>query len=186
MDFIAIDFETANPNRASVCAVGWTTVRGGAIVDSGSWLCRPPVGYDEFGFYNVRVHGITADRVADQPTFAERVPELLARLSPGLPIIAHNASFDISVLKQALATCGRSRPPTNHHCTLKWSKSLLQLPAYKLPAVCRHLGITVDKHHDAGSDARSAAQIALRLAETIGVTTVDDLDAAASGARYRN
>lgn len=135
MDFVAIDFETANPNYASVCAVGWTTVRGGRIVESDSWLCRPPAGYDEFGPYNVRVHGITADRVADQPTFAERAPELLERLSHGLPIVAHNASFDVGVLNQALATCGRSRPPVDHHCTMKWAKSMLQLPAYKLPAV---------------------------------------------------
>jgi len=44
MDFIAVDFETANPNYASVCAAGWATVRDGFIVDSGSWLCRPTIG----------------------------------------------------------------------------------------------------------------------------------------------
>lgn len=179
MDFIAIDFETANPNYASVCAAGWATVRCGAVVESGSWLCRPPAGLDEFAFYNTRVHGITADKVADQPTFAERVPDLLRRLTGGLPIVAHNASFDINVLDQALATCGQSLPLAKHHCTKKWSQRLLQLPSYKLTTVCRHLGIKIEKHHEAGSDALSAARIALRLAETIGVSTIDELDAAA-------
>ncbi len=180
MDFTSIDFETANPNYASVCAIGWTTVRGGSIIDQGSRLCRPPAGYDQFGPYNVRVHGITADKVADQPTFAECVPALLARLDDGLPIIAHNAAFDINVLGQALATCGRSRPQAPHHCTMNWSKQLLQLPAYKLPVVCKHLGIPLDEHHKAGADALAAAQIALRLAELIGASTITELDAAAN------
>lgn len=180
MDFIAIDFETANPNYASVCAAGWATVRGGAIVDNGSWLCRPPPGHEQFGPYNVRVHGITADRVADQPTFSERVPELLARLEDGLPIIAHHATFDINVLEQALATCDRPRPQNPYHCTRNWSKQLLQLPAYTLPEVCAHLGVAIDQHHEAGSDALSAARVALRLAETVGVSTICELDKAAT------
>jgi DNA polymerase III subunit epsilon len=185
MDFIAIDFETANPNYASVCAMGWATVRGGVIVDRGSWLCRPPGGHGGFGLFNVRVHGITAEKVADQPTFAERVPDLLARLDGGVPIVAHNASFDIGVLEQALATCGRSRPQTGHHCTQRWAKRLLDLPKYSLPRVCEHLGVIMGKHHDAGDDAVAAAQVAIRLAETVGVSTIGDLDAAASGLAYR-
>jgi len=180
MDFIAIDFEIANPNHASVCAAGWATVRAGTVVESGSWLCRPPTGHDEFAFYNVRVHGITADRVAHEPTFAERAPDLLARLSGGLPILAHNAAFDVSVLGQSLATCGLSRPRVAHHCTMKWSKNLLQLPKYRLPAVCGYLGIEIENHHDAGSDALSAARVALRLAERLGVSTVEELDTAAN------
>jgi DNA polymerase III subunit epsilon len=185
MDFVAIDFETANPNYASVCAAGWATVRSGVITDHGSWLCRPPAGFDEFGLYNVRVHGITADKVADQPVFAERVPELLARLDTGLPIVAHNAAFDIGVLEQSLATCGRSRPRNPYHCTKVWSKRLFHLPKYTLPQVCEHLGLAIGKHHEAGDDAVAAAQIAIRLAETVGASTISELDAAADAAAYR-
>ncbi|WP_280831132.1 exonuclease domain-containing protein [Mycolicibacterium frederiksbergense] len=179
MDFVAIDFEIANPNYASVCAMGWATVRNGAIADQGSWLCRPPAGLDEFGPYNVRVHGITAERVSNQPTFAERVPDLFARLDTGLPIVAHNAAFDIGVLEQSLATCGRTRPPTAHYCTKKWSKRLFDLPKYTLPQVCAHLGVVIGRHHEAGDDAVAAAQVAIRLAETVGVSTIGELDAAA-------
>lgn len=177
MDFVAIDFETANPNYASVCAMGWATVRNGVVVDQGSWLCRPPAGLDEFGPYNVRVHGITAETVASQPTFAERVPELLERLNTGLPIVAHNAVFDIGVLEQALANCGRQRPALPHHCTKVWAKRLIQLPKYTLPKVCAHLGVVLGKHHDAGDDARAAALVAIRLAELVGASTIAELDA---------
>lgn len=180
MDFIAIDFETANPQRASVCAAGWAIVRGGALVDRGSWLCRPPAGYEEFGVHNVRVHGITAEMVAGQPSFAERLPQLLALLGQGLPIVAHNAVFDISVLAQALTACGVARPMTPHHCTLGWAKKLLDLPAYRLNIVCEHLGISLH-HHDAGSDALAAAQVALHLAELVGASSTAELDSAAAG-----
>jgi DNA polymerase-3 subunit epsilon len=185
MDFIAIDFEIANPNYASVCAAGWATVRGGLIVDSGSWLCRPPAGHEQFGFHNVRVHGITADKVAGQPTFAERVLDLLARLDEGLPIVAHNAVFDIGVLQQSLATCGRLRPQNPYHCTKVWSKRLFHLPKYTLPRVCEHLGVAIGNHHEAGDDAVAAAQVAIRLAQTVGVSTVDELDAATNAAGRR-
>ncbi|MGB3484164.1 MAG: exonuclease domain-containing protein [Mycobacterium sp.] len=188
MDFIAIDFETANPKRASVCAAGWATVRDGVVVEAGSWLCRPPAGFDEFAAYNVGIHGITPAQVADQPSFAERVQDFLPRLTAGPPIVAHNSAFDMDVLGKALATCGRSRPQTRNHCTMKWSKSLLQLPTYNLPAVCSYLGITLERHHEAGSDALSAAKVAVRLAETIGVSTIAELDVAASkfGRKHRN
>lgn len=182
MDFVAIDFETANPNYASVCAMGWATVRHGVITDRGSWLCRPPVGLEEFGIYNMRAHGITAETVADQPSFADRVPDLLNRIDAGLPLVAHNARFDIGVLKQSLARCGQVLPPPANHCTIAWSKRLFHLPRYTLPRVCQHLGITMGTHHDAGDDAFAAAQIALRLAEMVGASTVDDLEAASHAA----
>lgn len=185
MEFVAIDFETANPNYASVCAMGWATVRNGVIADQGSWLCRPPEGLDEFGPYNVRVHGITAETVANQPTFDERVPDLLARLGTGLPIVAHNAVFDIGVLEQSLAICGRSRPSNPHHCTKNWAKRLIQLPKYTLPRVCEHLGVVLAKHHEAGADAQAAALVAIRLAEIVGASTIGELDAAAGTAARR-
>lgn len=184
MDFIAIDFEIANPNYASVCAAGWATVRDGLVVDQGSWLCRPPAGHEQFGLWQVRIHKITADKVATQPTFAERVPELLTLLGNELPIIAHNAAFDINVLRRALATCHLMPPRTPHHCTRTWSKQLLALRNYKLTSVCAHFGIPLDQHHEPASDALAAARIALRLAEMVGVSTIDEL-ASAAAARAR-
>lgn len=163
--------------------MGWATVRDGVVTDQGSWLCRPPAGLEEFGPYNVRVHGITADKVADQPTFAQRVPDLLSRLENGLPIVAHNAAFDIGVLEQSLATCGQLRPPTAYHCTKIWAKRLLHLSKYTLPQVCEHLGVAMGKHHEAGADALAAAQVTIRLADTVGASTIRDLDAAASAGR---
>ncbi|WP_299565606.1 3'-5' exonuclease [uncultured Mycolicibacterium sp.] len=175
MDFIAVDFETANPRRASVCAVGWATVRGGRIVETGSWLCRPPAGYDEFHVWNVRVHRITPERVAGRPGFAELAPDLLRRIASGMPLVAHNAAFDRSVLAAALRACGHPLPPLDFHCTARLARRLLQLPDYRLPTVCGHLGIPLDNHHDAECDAVAAARVALRLAERTGARSIAEL-----------
>jgi DNA polymerase III subunit epsilon len=100
MDFVAIDFETANEKRSSACAIGLTTVREGQIVDSFSRLIRPPEL--RFSFWNSKVHGLTENDVKDSPTFDELWPELLPLLENQI-VVAHNASFDISVLRHS---CG--------------------------------------------------------------------------------
>jgi hypothetical protein len=74
VDFTAIDFETANPSSASACSIGLVKVRGGAVVDRLHRYIRPPFPHDEFSEWNVRVHGITRDMVADAAGWAELLP----------------------------------------------------------------------------------------------------------------
>ncbi len=181
MNFNTIDFETANPNYASVCAIGFTTVRDGRIEKQGSWLCRPPAGHRQFNSRNVQIHGISAATVASEPTFEDRIPDLLALLSNGLPVIAHNAKFDMNVLRQALAACGRSHDVATYYCTMEWSRLLLpELPKHRLPNVCEHYRIKLDNHHEAGSDALAAAKITLCLAQTAKAATITELDTEAT------
>jgi DNA polymerase-3 subunit epsilon len=78
-------------------------VEDGRIVHRDSWLIRPPVLY--FDPFNVRIHGITAEDVKDSLTF----DQLWRQVSPSLAgkaLIAHNASFDISVLRRSLDEYG--------------------------------------------------------------------------------
>lgn len=67
MKCVAIDFETANAKRSSVCAVGIALVEGKEIVQRSSWLVRPPEL--DFDPYNIYIHGITEDDVRDKPEF---------------------------------------------------------------------------------------------------------------------
>lgn len=67
MDFTAIDFETANGKRASVCAVGMTKVRNGKIIDQASWLIKPPHGFTTFADRNIAIHKITEADVVNAP-----------------------------------------------------------------------------------------------------------------------
>ena len=58
-DFAAIDFETANGNRSSVCSVGIVIVRDGEIVDRFYSLIRPTPNY--YNYFTTRIHGLTRE-----------------------------------------------------------------------------------------------------------------------------
>ena len=171
MKFTAIDFETANTNRGSVCAVGLVMVDNGQVVGRLSQLIRPdPLLFDPF---NVSIHGISAKDVVDAPTFAEYWPSLWAHVSG--PLVAHNAAFDMSVLRHALDHAGRPYPETDYYCTWVISKLVWpQHPTYSLDHIAQAIGITF-KHHDAEEDARACALIALAACRQVSVPSLHDL-----------
>jgi DNA polymerase-3 subunit epsilon len=163
LDFVAIDVETANARRGSVCAIGAVVVRAGVVVSSHSWLTRPPEGLAHFDGFNVGLHGITPEMVADQPTFSERLDQLL-ELAGGLPLVAHNASFDIGALREACIATDRDWPTTDYVCSLVMARRALDLISYRLPMVAAECGVDLADHHEAGSDALACAHIVLEIA----------------------
>ena len=70
MDFCAIDFETATHERNSACELGVCIVQDSKIVETKTWLIKPP-SFPYFNPFNVDVHGILPDHVKDAPTFDE-------------------------------------------------------------------------------------------------------------------
>ena len=158
MKYVALDFETANNNRNSACAIGIVRVENGVIVNKVVHLIRPPTSE----FLYTHVHGLTWNDVKDAKTFGQIWPEL-APLFNGVEFVAaHNASFDKSVLSSCLSTAGLFAPTVAFRCTLKEAKMKWVLPAYKLSDVCKHLGIELN-HHEALSDALGCAKIILVL-----------------------
>ena len=174
LDFVAIDFETANSFRGSPCAVGLARVRGGVVVRTASSLMRPPDGYDHFAYWNVRVHGITADKVKDAPAFVDLWPSVLDFIG-GDTVVAHNASFDLSVIREACTVSGHPWPSMRYACTLELARKLYNLPKYSLPFVIEAAGLSLDDHHEAGADALAAAQVMLDMAARSGAKTLDGL-----------
>ena len=69
MNWVAIDFETANAKYSSACALGIAIVEHGRIIKRASWLIRPRELY--FNYYNTYIHGITEEDVKDKPQFNE-------------------------------------------------------------------------------------------------------------------
>ncbi|RBO92487.1 3'-5' exonuclease [Nocardia puris] len=181
LSFAALDVETANPKRGSICAIGVTVVQDGVRVASRSWLCRPPAPVSDFAPLQVRIHGITPNAVAGEPSFAQRWPEVLSVID-GLPVVAHNADFDISAVTQACGHSGIPLPSWDYGCTKVWSQRTLGLPDHKLKTVANRLGVRVDHHHHAGDDARVAAEIAVGLATLTSAENLPDL-ARACGTR---
>ncbi len=156
--FVAIDFETADSKRDSACSVGLVVVDGGLIVEREYRLIRPP--RSQFNPYCVRVHGLHWEDVMDEPTFGDIWPDLEPIFSGADFIVAHNASFDKSVLHTCCANSGQPAPPQPFLCTVQLSRRTWSLASNKLPSVCDHLGIALD-HHNAASDAEACALIAV-------------------------
>lgn len=174
LDFVAVDVETANSRRGSICAVGWAVVRDGQVVESNSFLCRPPEEVGWFDAFNVALHNIDEASVADRPRFEQIAPALIASWGD-LPVIAHNAAFDIGAVRDAHTCAELPWPTMSYGCTLVWSRRLLDLPSHRLPVVCEHLGVSLGQHHDAGADAKAAAFITLELAARVGANSVEQL-----------
>lgn len=185
LDFTAVDFETANGRRGSVCGAGIVQVRGGRITRVEQTLVRPPVGLDFFSARNIAVHGITFKAVQYAPTWPE-VWNTLAEVAGDDIIVAHNAAFDVSVITGANAACGIDAPRPLPLCTVKLSRLMLpELPNHKLPTVASHLGVADFDHHDAGDDAMAAAQVAIALAQRAGVRSTEELLAMLPARRRR-
>jgi DNA polymerase-3 subunit epsilon len=158
MNFTAIDFETATGKRDSACAIGLVKVENGRIVEEYSALIKPP--NNEYNWHNTNVHGITASDTRNSPNFGAVFSEIEARIH-GQTLVAHNASFDRSVLQKTMLAFGLDYDGLNlsWECTLKIYKGKGYSPA-RLDVCCQRHGIQLN-HHDALSDAKACAQLYL-------------------------
>jgi DNA polymerase-3 subunit epsilon len=181
LDFTAIDFETANSSSASACAVGLVRVRDGVVVDQTGWLIRPPAGHDLFFELNTRIHGICAEDVADAPTWSEQLAALTAFAGADV-LVAHNAGFDMAVLKRACEATGDDCPAYRYACSLQVARKVYRLESYRLPYVAAEAGFADFPHHNATADALACAHVMLDAARRLGVDTIDGL-ADAAGVR---
>lgn len=174
--FIAIDFETANSFRGSVCEVGLVRVVDGVEDEAFETLIMPHRDHRQFDGMNVNIHGIHADDVTSSPEFCDVWPNIRDFVGD-LPLVAHNASFDMRALRELLFLYELPIPTATYYCTLVLSRRLLDLTSYSLPFVARELGIPDSIHHRAGSDARCASEVALAMLSRANQL---DLDALAS------
>ena len=161
-DFAAIDFETANECRCSVCSVGVVIVRGGEIVDSFYSLIHPEPEY--YQWFCQRVHGLSEADTEDAPIFPE-VWEKIAPLIEGLPLVAHNSRFDEGCLKEVFRVYQMDYPDYQFYDTLAASRRHFgnNLPNHQLQTVAAACGFDLENHHHALSDAEACAHIALKL-----------------------
>lgn len=171
-DFVALDFETANHDPASACAVGLAFVESGRVTATHSWLIRPPRLYFEPAF--IKIHGITEDKIKDQPEFCDLWQHLRQYLDDRI-IIAHNAEFDINVLNSTLRHYRIARPIFRYSCTkIIAQKTWPTWKGYGLAALAQRHGF-VFNHHDAAEDARVCAAIALKAFAAKAVSSFDEL-----------
>ena len=166
MDFVAIDFETANEKRDSACAIGLTEVKNGRVKNPIYHLIRPTEM--RFSPWNTQVHGISAHDVVKASSLKQLWPSIRHLIENRL-IVAHNASFDLSVLKHSFLAESIPVPELDYLCTLKLSRRAWpDLGSYSLGILAQIHGIKL-KHHHAGSDSKACAELLLLAAKAHAV-----------------
>ena len=174
LNFTAIDFETANGASASPCAVGLVKVAEGKIVDTFSTLIKPPYPNDWFATGNIGVHGIHPQDVVDAPTWAEALEEMLGFIGSD-DLIAHNAGFDMGVLRASAALIDYELPELRYGCSLVMARKTYNLDSYRLNQVAYAIGHEEFDHHDALADSDACAKIVIHMADRHGVSSLDEL-----------
>lgn len=172
-NFVAIDLETANFNRSSICQIGITEVVDGIVHPSKSWLVQPEGNdYDSF---NIMIHGIKPEDTANSPKFPEVWKEVCPYLKDKV-VVAHNTSFDMYALRDAFDFYQMEYPTFDYFCTLRIARYIVKgCYSYSLDVVLKHLGIEFEGHHKADNDSLGCAQLLLKCLEMDG-STLEELE----------
>lgn len=156
--FAVFDVETPNRWNSRMSAIGIAVVEDGVVTETFSSLVDPESAFDVF---NTRLTGISEEMVQDAPTFPELWPRIAPMLEGGL-IVAHNAPFDLGVLKKCLQGYEMEwKRYVRYVCTVQMGRSLLPGMSHSLDAMCAYYGIGLN-HHRADSDSRACAELLLR------------------------
>lgn len=159
-DFAAIDFETANFERTSVCSVGVVVYRNGEKADSFYSLIHPEPDY--YNYVCSRVNGLNKEITDNAPVF----PDVWRQIEPmiaGLPLVAHNKAFDESCLKAVFRMYGMDYPDYTFYCTLMKSRRVWPEGRHNLDVIAERCGYELKNHHHALADAEACAAIALKI-----------------------
>ncbi|MGO9954879.1 MAG: PolC-type DNA polymerase III [Solirubrobacteraceae bacterium] len=161
-EFLAIDTETNGlaGDRCELTEVGAVLVGGGELHDRWSSLCQTSAPLRR-GIQ--RLTGITQAMVAQAPSLEEVLPALRERLH-GRVMVAHNATFDRRVLRQAFGRIGLDWPDPPIICTAALARTLLPLQRRRgLTVLADALGIEVEVAHRALADAETCGRVLCAL-----------------------
>lgn len=159
--FVALDFETANMHRSSICSIGLVIVENSKIVSCVYELIKPTPNF--YSRWATEIHGIKYQDTVNASEFPEVWNKIASKIKD-LPLVAHNSSFDENCLKAVLTAYGLPVHQNPFFCTLRASrKKFPELPNHKLTTVSKHLGFTLENHHNALADAQACAYIAMKI-----------------------
>lgn len=163
----AFDVETPNRKNDSICSIGICHVKTDGSIVNKEFLVNPE---DYFEGLNSGIHGITEEMVKDAP----RLPEVWNYISEYFEdsiIIAHNATFDLSVFFKTLIRYNIEAPEIRYVCTQRKAQKHIDkqtCESYSLLSLCSLLGIQLNNHHNALQDAIACAQLFGKLTDKYG------------------
>lgn len=166
MDFVAIDVETANSARDSICQIGIARFANGIVVEEWKSYVNPS---DYFDDRNVSIHGIKSSDVTESPTFADLAEQLHARLRDR--VVVSHSSFDRVAIVRAAAKHNVALPSciwldSSRVARRAWEA--FQESGYGLKNVCTSIGYSFD-HHDALEDAKAAGAVLIAAGKHTGL-----------------
>lgn len=170
MKFVAVDVETANRDRASICQIGVVVFEAGRVRETWHTLIDPE---DDFDRVNTAIHGIRKADVVGAPTLP-RVHAQLVKLMAG-QVVVHHSPFDRSAFGKVAAKYDLPEIGCRWLDTVKVARRAWPLLAdggYGLANLTRAFGITF-QHHAAHEDARAAGEIFLRAIADSGLSVSD-------------
>ena len=156
-----------------MCASSHGCRRWSYLQDS-RWLIRPPG--NDYSPFNIAIHGITPKDTKGErefPSVWREAGEVIGQR----PVVAHNASFDLSVLRSSLGHYGTPSdwPSLDVFCTLVLGRLVWPgLLSYSLPKLSAFLGIELQHHHDPSADAEACAEIARHLCTALGAADLNE------------
>ena len=172
MKVICIDFETSHSYNA--CSVGLAALEHGTISPIGHWLIKPHEEHSYFHPVNISIHGITPEDVMTEPEFDVIYSKYIKPVLKGAVFAAHNAAFDMAVLRANLDLYGIEHPDIEYICSCKISRKAWDLPSHKLNLVSQYLNFDFT-HHNALADAIACANILKRATEDKGFKSLEEL-----------
>lgn len=168
-EFVAIDLETATDKPESICQIGISVVKNGEIIETQSWLVRPPK--NEYLKANIDIHGITPEMTEKAPSFT-KLHSILFEYLDDKPLAAHYAYFDSRCLNSAMRRTrkGELTIPYFIDSCIAARREYPSLENHKLPTVCEHLNVNLKNHHEASDDALACAEILIKIGKSPRLT----------------
>jgi DNA polymerase-3 subunit epsilon len=176
---IGFDLETTgtDPREARIVTGAVIEVRAGQELGRREWLADPGV---EIPADAVAVHGISNERATAEGRPADQVADALADVltgywKTGVPVVAYNATFDLTLLSAELRRHGLPSlsdrlggldpaPVIDPYTIDRWVDRYRR-GKRNLEAVCAEYGVTLAAAHNASADAVAAARLAGAIAD---------------------
>ena len=159
--FVAIDFETMDNWRATICSVGIAVFENGVMTDTYYSLVCPPSKSENY--FCCKVHGLRYKDVKDSPSFSEIWPMINEKYINGSPLVAHNTSFEKGCI-EAYGEAYGTKTDYQYIDTLDLSrKNITWIKSHSLNFVCEALKYKLKHHHNALEDAIACGIVLVRI-----------------------
>lgn len=155
---ISLDLETTglSPLMDKIIELSALKLTPDGQIKSFSTLINPEVAIPSD---STDIHGITDQMIAQSPVLSEVMPQFIHFIEE-LPLLAHNAKFDLGFLMFSLQKSGQDYRNNQVYCSCQYARRALpDMPNHKLKTLVDELGITLENHHRAEDDALAALQV---------------------------